>query len=82
MQQESFTDPARIGGLDGVPTIARDRANRAVLAEATGRLTQRQELLEATGPNTCRAPATSWARTFTGSTAMTMGSGASRSSMA
>lgn len=51
MQQESllFTDPARIGCLDGIPAIARDRANRAELAEAQARLRQRQGLLRAGG---------------------------------
>ncbi|MGH4020615.1 MAG: alpha/beta hydrolase [Pseudonocardiaceae bacterium] len=51
MQQESliFTDSATIGALDGIPTIVRDRANRAELAEEQARLRQRKELLVARG---------------------------------
>ncbi|MGH4018868.1 MAG: alpha/beta hydrolase, partial [Pseudonocardiaceae bacterium] len=47
-QQQSLveTHPARIGSLDGIPTEARDAANRLVLATAKQRLLHQREELE------------------------------------
>lgn len=51
MQQESllFTHAAEIGALDGIPAVARDRANRSHLTQLKGQLVAEQERLEARG---------------------------------
>jgi hypothetical protein len=51
MQQESllYTHASEIGGLDGVPVVARDRANRTRLTELTAQLTAEQERLNSLG---------------------------------
>lgn len=51
VQQESllFTHPGQLGQLDGLPSAARDRANRARMAEQQGRLLADKERLDLLG---------------------------------
>jgi hypothetical protein len=51
MQQESllYTHAAEVGALDGVPAVARDRANRTRLTELKAQLTAEQERLRGLG---------------------------------
>lgn len=50
-QQESllFTHPDQLGQLDGLPSVARDRANRSRMAEQQGRLQADKERLDLLG---------------------------------
>jgi pimeloyl-ACP methyl ester carboxylesterase len=50
-QQESllFTHPNQLGQLDGLPSVIRDRANRARMADEKGRLQAEKEYLDSLG---------------------------------